>query len=99
MQKRMLFIICLVFAIALINATQVFYQDFNVTSQPTGWEIRGYVGTSHTSDGTAKANSSLYPSDGTRHYLRLTEDSGYNRAWAYYTPTKFPRSWQMESHH
>lgn len=67
----------------------VFEQDFNVTSPPSGWSIQGYVGSSHTSNGSAKSNGDLFKNNGGNNYLRLTEDTGYNRTWAYYNAEKF----------
>jgi hypothetical protein len=67
----------------------IFEQDFNVSAPPTGWSIQGYNGSSHTSTGTAKTNANLFKNDGGDNYLRLTEDAGYNRAWAYYNAGKF----------
>ncbi|MDD4310722.1 MAG: hypothetical protein PHO32_10100, partial [Candidatus Cloacimonetes bacterium] len=56
---------------------------------PTGWSIAGSVSTSHILAGTAKTNANLFKNDGGANYLRLTENASYNRAWAYYTASKF----------
>lgn len=75
--------------VALFGAySTMFNTDFNVSSPPTGWSINGTVGTSHTTTGTAKTNTNFFKDDGGNNYLRLTEDTGWNRAWAYYTGGK-----------
>lgn len=85
MRKLMFYIVVLALGVSMMDATVIFDQDFNVSSPPAGWSIAGYVGTSHTTDGTAKTDANLFKNDGGANYLRLTENAGYNRAWAYYT--------------
>lgn len=67
----------------------LFNESFDVSSPPAGWSIAGYVGTSHTTVGTAKTNADLFKNNGGANYLRLTENTAYNRAWAYNTANKF----------
>ncbi len=90
--KNIIFIsVMLLFTFSLLSGyVTVFDESFNVSSPPAGWSIQGYVGTNHQSTGTAKTNAQLFKNDGGDNYLRLTENQGYNRAWAYYTASKFP---------
>lgn len=75
----------------VMNATTVFNETFNATSAPAGWNIQGYKdGGSHQGTGTLKTNADLFKNDGGDNYLRLTENAGWQRAWAYYTPRTFP---------
>lgn len=90
MKKTVSVIIALLMAITFINAVTVFEQSFSVTTPPAGWNIQGYkTGGSHTGNGTPMNNTDFFTNE-TPNYLRLTKDTGYNRAWAYYSAAKFP---------
>jgi hypothetical protein len=66
-------------------------ESFNGSSAPTGWIINGKENTSHTSPetGTLKTDSDFFPAAGANGYLRLTENSGNQRATALYTAQTF----------
>lgn len=91
MKVKAYLILIALFMVSMLTAATVFEQNFNVTAPPTGWSIKGYKsGGSHQGAGTLKTNSDLFKNNGGNNYLRLTEDLGYQRAWAYYTAAKFP---------
>ena len=91
MQKQITCLILFLLMVFVMNATTVFSETFNTTTPPAGWSIQGYhTGGSHQGVGTAKTNAQLFPSEGSPsyNYLRLTENEGYQRTWAYYTTSK-----------
>ncbi|MEF3694041.1 MAG: T9SS type A sorting domain-containing protein [Candidatus Cloacimonadota bacterium] len=75
--------------LASLTALEVFTETFNTSSTPPGWHIAGTIGIGHTDPGTAKTNADFFKTENGYNYLRLTENSTWSRAWAYYTEQKF----------
>jgi hypothetical protein len=88
----------LAMGVTLTFGQVIFEEDFNVTTTPAGWLTGGSFGSSHTDVGTAKTDSDLFQNDGGPNYLRLSNNTAWNRGWAYYADQKFPilGHWKME---
>lgn len=92
MKKLVILLIAWLFATTYIDAGVVFEQSFDLTAPPAGWSIQGYKGTDHLSAGTPILTANFFKNDGLPqpNYLRLTENSGWNRGWAYHNARSFP---------
>lgn len=87
--RKLLLIYMSLLAWAALNAITVFTETFNTSTTPAGWHIAGTIGTGHTDPGTPKTNADFFKTENSYNYLRLTENTTWHRAWAYYTAQTF----------
>lgn len=83
MKRSLVVFLFLVVSLSLISAVFIENETFTGSSTPNDWYIDGNIGEGHNTALTIgnKEDTDFF---GAGAFLRLTENSSWNRAWAYY---------------